>query len=70
MLLGGKMNISITPQNNLAVLNEIAPIIVYSLAFIVALGGVWAVAVAQCGWGKVGLVQVDIWKGQVKIQCK
>ena len=64
------MNIAIVPQDNLAVLNEIAPLIIYGLAFVLALGGVWAVALAQCGWGKIALTQVDIWKGQVKIQCK
>ncbi|HSX32638.1 MAG TPA: hypothetical protein VLF43_05230 [Candidatus Saccharimonadales bacterium] len=64
------MNIAIVAQDNLAVLNEIAPIIIYSLAFVLALGGVWAFAVGQCGWGHVALAQVDIWKGQVKIQCK
>jgi len=67
---GGHMNITITPQADMAVLNEIEPILMYSLAFVLALGGVWAFALAQCGWGHIGLVQVDIWKGQVKVQCK
>ncbi|HSX29932.1 MAG TPA: hypothetical protein VLE73_05240 [Candidatus Saccharimonadales bacterium] len=64
------MNIAIVPQANVTVLNEVAPIVMYALAFVLALGGVWAVAVAQCGWGHVNFTQVDIWKGQVKIQCR
>ena len=53
-----------------AVVNEVAPIIVFSLAFVIALGGAYLVGIAICGWGHVNMSQVDFWKGQVKIQCK
>jgi hypothetical protein len=65
------MDITIVPQSNMAVMSEIAPIVIYSLAFVIALGGAWAVAVATCGgWNHVGLTQIDFWKAQVKVQCK
>lgn len=64
------MNITVMPENGAVLTNEIAPILIYSLAFVIALGGAYAAAVAICGWGHVNMTSVDFWKAQVKIQCK
>lgn len=64
------MQIAMTPSHDVTVVNEIAPIIVFGLAFVIALGGAYAVAVAVCGAGHVNVASVDFWKAQVKIQCK
>ena len=52
------------------VVNEIAPVIIYALIFVAALGGAWAAAVATCGWGHVKVSSVDFWKATVRIECK
>lgn len=64
------MNITVTPGAQALVLNEAAPIVVFSLAFVIAMGGAFAVATALCGWGNVNMASVDFWKAQVKIQCE
>ena len=64
------MDIAVIPDGRVAVVNEVAPLIVFGLAFVLALGGAYAVAVAVCGWGHVDMAQIDFWKAQVKIQCK
>ncbi len=64
------MNIGIAVDAQAAVVNEVAPVLVFGLAFALALGGAYLVGVAVCGWGHVSMSQVDFWKGQVKIQCK
>jgi hypothetical protein len=64
------MQIAMVSDGRQAILNEVAPILVFGLAFIVALGGAYAAAVAICGWGHVNMASVDFWKAQVKIQCR
>jgi hypothetical protein len=64
------MHIAITPPAQPVVVNELAPILVFGLAFVIALGGVYAVAISVCGFGHVNVASVDFWKAQVKIQCK
>lgn len=64
------MHIAVMSEGNTVITNEIAPILIYSLAFVMALGGVYAVANAICGWGHVNMASVDFWKAQVKIQCR
>jgi hypothetical protein len=64
------MRIAMTSDGQGAVVNEVAPILIFGLAFVVAMGGAYAVAVAVCGWGHVSMASVDFWKAQVKIQCK
>ena len=64
------MRIAMTSDGQAAVVNEVAPILIFGLAFVVAMGGAYAVAVAVCGWGHVNMASVDFWKAQVKIQCK
>ncbi len=64
------MNIAVIPDGPLAVVNEVAPVIVFGLAFVLALGGAYAVAILVCGWGHVNMAQIDFWKAQVKIQCR
>jgi hypothetical protein len=64
------MQIAMTPYGQPVVVNEVAPILIFGLAFVIALGGVYAVAVAVCGAGHINVAQVDFWRGQVKIQCK
>ncbi len=64
------MHIAMTPYGQTATVNEVAPILIFGLAFVIALGGAYAVAVAICGWGHVNMASVDFWKAQVKIQCK
>jgi hypothetical protein len=64
------MHIAMTPYDQPVVVNEVAPILIFALAFVIALGGAYAVAVAICGSGHVNMASVDFWKGQVKIQCK
>lgn len=64
------MHITVTPEDRGLVINEVAPLLVYSLAFVIALGGAYAVATAVCGVGHVNMASVDFWKAQVKIQCK
>lgn len=64
------MNITVMADQSATVVNEAAPLIVFGLAFALALGGAYALALLVCGWGHVGSVQVDFWRAQVKIQCK
>jgi hypothetical protein len=64
------MHITVKPDGGAVIANEFAPILIYSLAFVIALGGAYAVAVAICGYGHVNMASVDFWKAQVKIQCK
>ncbi len=64
------MYIAVSSDGQGATLNEVAPILVFGLAFVIALGGAYAVATAICGWGHVNMASVDFWKAQVKIQCK
>jgi len=64
------MHIAIKPDGNAATVNEVAPVIVFGLAFVIALGGVYAAAIAVCGWGHVNVASVDFWRAQVRIQCK
>ena len=64
------MNIAVVADAGASVVNEVAPILVFGLAFALALGGAYAIAIAVCGWGHVNVAQVDFWRGQVKIQCK
>lgn len=64
------MHITVTPSGNAAVINEVAPLLIYTLAFVLALGGAYAAASAICGHGRVNMASVDFWKAQVKIQCK
>jgi hypothetical protein len=64
------MHVAVMTDAQAAVVNEVAPILVFGLAFVIALGGAYAAAVMICGWGHVGSTQVDFWKAQVKIQCK
>jgi len=64
------MHIAIAAQGQQAVVNEVAPILIFGLAFVIAVGGAYALAVAVCGIGHVNLASVDFWKAQVKIQCK
>ncbi len=64
-----KMNIAMTPMGQKVVRNEVGPLLVYALGFVIALGGVYAVAVAICGWGHVSVAQVDFWHATVKVQC-
>jgi hypothetical protein len=64
------MHIALISDGSGAIVNEVAPILVFALAFAIALGGAYALAVAVCGWGHVSMVSTDFWRGQVKIQCK
>jgi hypothetical protein len=64
------MQITMTPSQKSVVVNEFAPILVFGLAFILALGGVYAAALSICGYGHINMASVDFWKAQVKIQCK
>ncbi len=64
------MTIAMTPVGQPPVINEVGPLLVYALAFGIALGGASAAAVAVCGWGHVSVSQVDFWKALIKIQCK
>jgi len=64
------MHIAIAAQGQQAVVNEVAPILIFGLAFVIAVGGAYALAVAVCGIGHVNVASVDFWKAQVKIQCK
>jgi hypothetical protein len=57
-------------QANVFIVNEIAPVVIYSLVFVLALGGAWAVALSTCGWGHVKLSQVDFFKATVRVECK
>ena len=64
------MTISLQPVENIPVINEVGPVLVYAAAFVIALGGAGAAAIAVCGWGHVDIAQVDFWKAVIKIQCK
>jgi len=64
------MQIAMTSPQEPVVVNEVAPIIVFGLAFVLALGGAYAVALSICGYGHINMASVDFWKAQVKIQCK
>ncbi|HUC89696.1 MAG TPA: hypothetical protein VMR45_02755 [Patescibacteria group bacterium] len=64
------MHIVVVPDGNATVLNEAAPLLVFALAFVIALGGIWALAIAVCGYGHVNMATVDFWKAQAKIQCR
>jgi hypothetical protein len=64
------MDIAIVSDGRMTVVNEAAPILVFGLAFVIAMGGVYAVAIAVCGWGRVDVASVDFWRAQVRIQCK
>ncbi len=64
------MHIAVMPEGQGVVMNEAAPILVFALGFVLALGGIWAVAVAICGWGHVSMASVDFWKAQAKVQCR
>jgi hypothetical protein len=64
------MQIAMTPSQQPVVMNELAPILVFGLAFVIALGGAYAVALSICGYGHINMASVDFWKAQVKIQCK
>lgn len=52
------------------VINEIAPVVIYTLIFVMAIGGMWAAAVATCGYGHVKVSAVDFWKSTVRVECK
>jgi hypothetical protein len=52
------------------IVNEVAPVVIYSLILAAALGGAWAVAVATCGWGHVKVSAVDFWKASVRVECR
>ncbi len=64
------MNVAVVPQGEMAIVNEVAPIILFGLAFTIAVGGAYALALMTCGWGHISMASVDFWKAQVKIQCK
>lgn len=64
------MDIGVMLNSQSVIRNEVAPILVFGLAFALAVGGAFAVGILVCGWGHVNLAQVDFWKGQVKIQCR
>ena len=64
------MNIAVTPKDRVTVVNEAAPLLVFGIGFVMALGGIWALAVAICGWGNISVASVDFWKGQAKVQCR
>jgi hypothetical protein len=64
------MHIAVVPDGNAIVLNEAAPLLVFALAFVIALGGIWALAIAVCGYGHVNMATVDFWKAQAKVQCR
>ncbi len=64
------LDIAVKQVGQPVVVNEVAPIIVFALAFVIAMGGAYAVAVAVCGWGHINLADVDFWRAQVRIQCK
>jgi hypothetical protein len=63
------VNINITSDDDAVVLNELGPVLAFSIAFLVVMGGIAAYAYAICR-GRVNLVSLDFWKGIGKIQCK
>lgn len=64
------MHIALISDGSEAVMNEVAPVLVFALAFVIAVGGAYALATAICGWGHVSMASTDFWRAQVKIQCK
>jgi len=64
------MQIALHAQGQQPVINEFAPILVFALAFVIAVGGAYALALSICGYGHINMASVDFWKAQVKIQCK
>jgi hypothetical protein len=64
------MLVTLLSDGSETVVNEVAPLLVFALAFAIAVGGAYALAIAVCGWGHVSMASTDFWKAQVKIQCK
>ena len=64
------MDVSVVRDDEAVVLNELGPVLVFALAFVLVMGGAMVFAVALCGWGHVNFASIDFWKGLVKIQCK
>lgn len=64
------MNISVTTDDDAVVLNELGPVLVFAIAFVIAMGGLAALGIAMCGWGRVQWASMDFWRGIAKLQCK
>lgn len=55
--------------NKVLVVSELGPVLVFTLAFMLLMGGVMVFATAVCGWNNVADVSIDFWKGLVHLKC-
>lgn len=62
------MNILVAADDG-AVVNELGPVLVFTIAFLISMGGIVAFAYFLCK-GKVHMASLDFWKGIGKIQCR